>query len=72
MNIKYKYGDIEVHYEDVRSATRIEQDKEIMDIVYNNFLKLYNLKKQEESSLLEKDMNCLELLSKCRKATNNG
>lgn len=48
MNIKYKYGDIEVHYEDVKSATRIEQDKEIMDIVYNNFLKLYSLKKQEE------------------------
>jgi hypothetical protein len=48
MNIKYKYGDIEVHYEDVKSATRIEQDKEIMDIVYNNFLKLYDLKKQEE------------------------
>ncbi len=48
MNIKYKYGDIEVSYEDVKSATRIEQDKEIMDIVYNNFLKLYNLKKQEE------------------------
>lgn len=48
MNIKYKYGDIEVHYEDVKSTTRIEQDKEIMDIVYNNFLKLYNLKKQED------------------------
>jgi hypothetical protein len=50
MNIKYKYGDIEVHYEDVKSATRIEQDKEIMDIVYNKFLDLYNLKKQEEQN----------------------
>jgi hypothetical protein len=53
MNIKYKYGDIEVHYEDVKSATRIEQDKEIMDIVYNNFLKLYNLKKQEEQNVID-------------------
>lgn len=53
MNIKYKYGDIEVHYEDVKSATRIEQDKEIMDIVYNNFLKLYNLKKQEEKESID-------------------
>lgn len=53
MNIKYKYGDIEVAYEDVKSATRIEQDKEIMNIVYNNFLKLYNLKKQEEQKSID-------------------
>jgi hypothetical protein len=53
MNIKYKYGDIEVHYEDVKSATRIEQDKEIMDFVYNKFLDLYNLKKQVDKESVD-------------------
>jgi hypothetical protein len=53
MNIKYKYGDIEVHYEDVKSATRIEQDKEIMNFVEQKFLNIYNLKKQEDKESVD-------------------
>jgi hypothetical protein len=53
MNIKYKYGDIEVSYEERTTNSKIELDKDVMDFVYNKFLDLYNLKKQEDKESVD-------------------
>lgn len=53
MNIKYKYGEIEVSYEERTTNSKIELDKDVMDFVYNKFLDLYNLKKQEEQNSID-------------------
>lgn len=68
MNIKYKYGDIEVSYEERTTNSKIESDKDVMDFVYNKFLDLYNLKKQEE----KEGIDVVAELYKMHKEKDNG
>lgn len=68
MNIKYKYGDIEVSYEERTTNSKIELDKDVMDFVYNKFLDLYNLKKQED----KESIDVVAELCKMHKEKDNG
>jgi len=63
MKIIYKLADIEVVYEDNKSITKIEQDKEIMNMVYLKFLSIYNLKKENGDKLVDTLTNCLSIIN---------